>query len=144
MRLNWGHKLVIFGALFMLFIISLVTYMMRQPIELVESNYYEKGIRYQEVIDQQADADKLVKLELIPGQDAHMLITPADSVDAFKGTLYFYRPSDQASDFSVPVSCSAKQPFVFAVGNLDKGPWKAKLNWEDATGRHQLEHSFVF
>jgi hypothetical protein len=48
MKLNWGHKLVFFTILFMLFIITMVVAISRQKVDLVDTNYYEKGIQYQD------------------------------------------------------------------------------------------------
>ena len=47
MKMNWGTKLVIGMGLFMAFIITLVVFMMRSGSDdLVDKDYYQKGIEY--------------------------------------------------------------------------------------------------
>ena len=46
MKINWGHKLVFFMVVFMLFIVVLIYHISRQQVDLVDKNYYEKGITH--------------------------------------------------------------------------------------------------
>lgn len=47
---NWGTKLVIAMAAFMIMILSMVVVMIRQDVSLVEKDYYPKGQAYQEMM----------------------------------------------------------------------------------------------
>lgn len=144
MKLNWGHKLTIFTVLFMLFIIACVTYMIRQDVQLVDNDYYEKGIKYQEVIDQSKESNKLISLQLDSLNELALTITVLDtSIKQLSGDLFFYRPSDKSKDFTTSVSCKYGEPFRFPMNTLVKGPWKVTIIWEDETGRHQLMKELV-
>ena len=50
MKINWGTKLVFFALLFMTFIVVLVVRIMRTDMPMVEDDYYEKGLNYQQAI----------------------------------------------------------------------------------------------
>jgi len=140
MKLNWGHKLVFFMVCFMLFISGLIWYIMKQDVQLVETDYYEKGMKYQEVIDAEASAAKMVSMQIDSGS---LVVTIIDSTtQSLNGELKFYRPSDKSKDFSAPISCTIQQPVKFPVSNLDRGSWKVTLSWTDAKGAHQLSHDF--
>ncbi len=142
MKLNWGHKLTIFTVAFMLFIIACVTFMMKQNVDLVDADYYEKGIKYQEEIDQSKESYRLVNIDL-DSNAAMLTVTALDSsINKMEGDLFFYRPSDKSKDFSIKVGCSYNEPFKYSVSALAKGPWKVTILWEDESGKHQLLKEF--
>ena len=138
-KLNWGHKLLILTITFMLFIIACVTFMIKQNVELVESDYYEKGIKYQTVIDQSKESYKLIAMEIDSSNGKALSIAVLDSsIKTLTGDLFFYRPSDKSKDFTTAVSISFGQAFQFPLSTFDKGVWKVTLIWEDTKGKHQL------
>lgn len=48
--MNWGTKLIIGMALFMAFIIGLAVFMLNSNADpLVDKDYYEKGLKYDEL-----------------------------------------------------------------------------------------------
>lgn len=146
MKLNWGQRLFIFTGLFMVFISGLVWYMLRQDVQLVDSDYYEKGIRYQEAIDARNAADKLMMM----GMDTIDEVGPAiviRSLDSTAGTisgvLNFYRPSDKTKDFKVQVELPSGTQFSHPLNGLDAGLWRLSLEWTDTNGNHLLEQSIT-
>jgi len=141
MKLNWGHKLVIFTVLFMIFILSMVFYISTQKVELVEDNYYEEGIRYQDVIDQSVDASKMIEVTL----DANKIFSfkPLAKFDSLLCKLSFYRPSSRSKDFSVTILFNDTTTSFYDAKNLENGPWKLTLSWEDKKGKHQLEKEYL-
>ena len=51
-HLNWGNKLLIAIVIFMSFIFVLVYLSAQNQIDLVEKDYYPKGLKYQDRIDE--------------------------------------------------------------------------------------------
>ena len=51
MKWNWGTKLFIFTALFMIFMVILAVLSFRQDLHLVENDYYPKALEFQKKID---------------------------------------------------------------------------------------------
>lgn len=57
--MNWGKGLVVSMTLFILFIIGLVIYMLRDNDSLYEQNYYEKGEAYTETMIEKENASQV-------------------------------------------------------------------------------------
>ncbi|MBP9187293.1 MAG: FixH family protein [Bacteroidia bacterium] len=127
MKLNWGHKLVIFGISFMVFIIVLVYKMVNEKVDLVDENYYEKGMSYQ---------DELNKFDTVEGVKSSIDFDLAAQIITFKSTIvnltgkaYFYRAGDKKLDFSEPFTLNNKNEFTYNTANLAKGVWKITFEW---------------
>lgn len=149
MKINWGHKLLFVTILFMVFILSMVIYLSRQKVDLEEENYYEKGIKYQEVIDQSKDAGKLLKVSLNnylgKNKDTlnEIIFKPLVKFDSVKCEISFFRPSEKNKDFSFSEILSDTNSFVYLNDKIDKGSWRINVSWEDKNGKHQLEKKFT-
>ena len=141
-RLNWGHKLLIFGLMFMLFISSMVYYMYNQHVELVESDYYEKGIKYQDIIDKRIATkglDNAIKIDSVKNE----LIFETAMGGNVSGTLKFYRPSDSKMDKQIPFTLNEEGKFVYNISSLAKGPWKFTFEWNVGKQPMQVEKEFT-
>ncbi|MFA6262350.1 MAG: FixH family protein [Bacteroidia bacterium] len=143
-KLNWGYRLMIFTVIFMVFIISMVTFMLRQDIQLVDSDYYEKGIAYQKEIDESKNADKLLRIDYNGGDDASLqLESLLPGYNMIPVSIHFYRPSDKSLDFIDQVFISTGEKMHYSVSKLEKGIWKATFLWSDQSGSHRIENSFT-
>ncbi len=131
-RLNWGHKLFIFTVLFMILISSMVYYMYNQHVDLVDTDYYEKGIKYQDEIDKYKaikGLDHSIKFDSIKNE----LVFETAIGGNISGTLKFYRPSDSKMDKQIPFTLNDEGKFVYNVSTLAKGPWKFTFDWKIGT-----------
>lgn len=142
MKLNWGHKLVLFAILFMVFIFTMITFMIRQNVELVESDYYEKGIKFQ---------DKIDKLNAIKGLDHAIKFDSLKNELVFEtamggnisGVLKLYRPSDSKMDTQIPFTLNEEGRFAYNVSSLAKGPWKFTFEWIVGTQSMAVEKEII-
>ncbi|MDX5320834.1 MAG: hypothetical protein LPK48_07240, partial [Bacteroidota bacterium] len=55
MKFHFGHGVVLNAILFMGFIVYLVSQMIGQKIDLVDKDYYQQGLEYQDVIDEKSN-----------------------------------------------------------------------------------------
>src|SRR5690349_8662665 len=129
MKLNWGHKLLFFSTLFLLLIMGFVYVMIRQSVELVEQDYYEKGMKYQQVINSKKDSEKILQVKLTTNDSGQkgLSLTIIDSSLTINGEIAFYRPSDKSKDFVIPFSVTCSLPVFYPLNLIDKGVWKIKL-----------------
>ena len=58
-KLNWGTGILITIIVFMIITISTVVYLMNQDVDLVASDYYDKGIHHQAQIDRMNRTNKM-------------------------------------------------------------------------------------
>ncbi len=143
MKLNWGTKLAFFAILFMGFVMFMVFRISQTDVPLVEENYYEKGIGYQQEIDRKKDADKLIDVFVgrisMVGYDSgsRFVFLQKHSVgDTIYGNAFFYRASDAKMDFNKDFMLIDSVPAFFDVTQLQKGKWKVTLNWESNHNKH--------
>ncbi|MCU0442141.1 MAG: FixH family protein [Bacteroidia bacterium] len=126
MKLNWGHKLVFFALLFMGFVVYMVYRISTQKVDLVDQNYYERGVKYQEEINKYKAAATVapqIRFSLI---DQKLVLSVNQPV---AGLLTFYRVADAGSDFSVPFVTDSSNQFDYGTNQLQKGNWKATFEW---------------
>lgn len=128
MKLNWGHKLVFFALLFMLFVVSMVYFMINQKIELVETNYYEKGMNYQEEIDKHK-ATKGMDHQISYLANEHQIRFQTSIGGNISGKMKMYRPSDSSLDFETTFTLDNEGRFVYDVSKLTKGAWRVTFEW---------------
>lgn len=122
MKLNWGHKLTFFAGLFMLFVVFMVYRISTQKVDLVDKDYYERGVKYQNEINKYAAANAVqhnIDFDLTRQQ-----LTFKASNPLIKGTVYFYRAADASMDFEKPFALNAEGSFNYSTEALQKGIWK--------------------
>ena len=142
MKLNWGHKLVFFTSLFMLFIIIMVYKISTQKVELVDTNYYENGIRYQEEINKYS-ASKETKHVINFSLTSQELTFQTLASNSIEGNIHFYRPSNSELDFTEPFAVNRDGKHVFVTTDLKKGPWKVTYEWKSGDTLMAAEKQFV-
>lgn len=129
MKINWGTKLVFFALLFMAFIVTMVVIISKQDVPLVEEGYYEKGIRYQEVINTSSNEDSLTTLQVLPNE-VKIENSASQLVD---GKMKFYRPDDPSQDAQFEVHIEGNSSFSLPTQSLKKGKWKLEFSWKRDT-----------
>lgn len=126
MKWNWGTRLAIFALGFMIFVVTMVVIISRQDVPLVEENYYEKGLKYQQEIDNQNALDTAVKVDLVNGN----VRVSNQSAAMLEGNLKFYRPSDAAMDINTDsIRLEPGSVSLFPMTDLEKGKWKVRFTW---------------
>lgn len=128
--MNWGTKIVIGMATFMLFIIVLVAYMFKVHGNdaLVEEDYYEKGLNYnQEYVARQNTINSKAepKITINPNQ---LLIQLKDSASY---ELKLMRPSAKKEDVNLKGN-TIGQTHLILIDRLPlaKGMWTLELKWK--------------
>lgn len=127
MKINWGHKLVFFGLSFMFFVGFMVYKISTQKVDLVDDNYYEKGVRYQEEINK-FDATSGIENNITFDLN-QQLITFKSNAKGLSGKALFYRPSDVNLDFETDFTLNENGEFTYSTAQLAKGVWKVTFEW---------------
>ena len=100
MKINWGKGLIIFFVIFFAWVFFFIFFAMRQNIDLVSDDYYQKGAKYTEQIN--------INQRSAPYQDSLQLSMEANriklelcktvAVGDDSVHLYFFRSSDKTKD----------------------------------------------
>ena len=136
--MNWGSGIALFFVGFVLFMVSLVVFCMKQDdLHLVTQNYYEEEIKFQQQIDKMANAAELdYKIFTFNARNKNLeLHLPLGAV----GTLHLFRPSDARLDQKIPLFVDGDRKLTFDLGGLQPGYWKMLLSWEEGGKEFYLE-----
>jgi nitrogen fixation protein FixH len=138
--MNWGTKIILGMCTFMLFIIGMVVYMFKVHgnDDLVEEDYYEKGINYNE--------EYTAKQNLI-NDNASPKITISDNqiifqlIDSATYDLTLLRPSAKKDDLKLNgQTVSDSHLIIVDKKTLAKGTWLLNLKWT-SNGKNYLYKS---
>ena len=131
MKYNWGTGLLITIILFILAVVAFFIWSSNLDINLVEDNYYEKELAYQEKIDKIRNLksfQETVKVKLSQGRlriDLPKYFMGKKS----EGNVLFYRPSDPGKDFTVPLVINDSSFQIIDATRLDPGRYVIKIDW---------------
>lgn len=138
--MNWGVKLGIGMALFISFIVTLGVLMMRSdPDDLVDKDYYEKGIGY--------DKDYKRKIQVKQDQAEPEIIVGDSLQIIFKhpaaGRLRFIHPSDKNKDRILDLDSGTGNRAELPLTGLSKGHGKIILEWESEGKAYMYEKDIM-
>lgn len=139
MKINWGRGLVIFFIIFFAWVLFFVLFALRQNIDLVSDDYYQKGAKYTDQINinrrSAAYQDSLlisttgnqVQIGLSKG-----LASAGDSVQ-----VYFFRSSDKAKDLRLNFK-KTDSPFQIDKKLLSHGRYQVYISWNDLGEKYMV------
>jgi hypothetical protein len=128
-KINWGKGLALGMGAFMLFIIAMGVYMFRQSPDDYDHQYYEKGLAYDSVYNQEKQVvnDKAQPSLKIQGDElAINFISPVN------GSIRFERPSDPGMDKIVHLKSGDGSLITVPLNKFQPGRWKLTFDWENA------------
>lgn len=121
----WPYGIVVAFLIFCSFMIGFAVYSTNNKTELLADDYYDQGIRYQEVIDGMARMKQLKQGELLNmASDSITIALPNALIDADSGSLRFYKPDSEALDFRKELGSLQSGQWQLAKAELSPGPWQ--------------------
>lgn len=139
--MSWGTKIIIGMLSFMSFILVLMVLMLRSDTDaLVENDYYEKGLKYDETYHLKAQV-------LLDNAKPEISIAERSMTIAFqtasRGTIKFVRTSDQRQDRSLNFQTEEGNKIEIPLAALPDGQWKLIINWKSNDGKAYLNEQEV-
>jgi hypothetical protein len=126
--MNWGTKIFIALGIFMAGIVAAGVYMVSQDNDsLVETDYYEKGISYDETYDRRQNLINEraePKIELV---NDSLVIHFKHRGN--KGQILFRKPSDKDQDTQIDFQTAADS-YRLALPNISSGNCDLVLIWQ--------------
>lgn len=129
--MDWPKGIIIVFILFASGIGFLVYKTTQKQSEMVAENYYEKELRYQEVIDGKNNAGRLTALPAIRAEEGRIAIVFPAGIEpgGVSGKAYFYRPSDVKMDVTVPLVLDSVGCQYVAADRFRTGSYQVQLSW---------------
>ena len=133
MKINWGTGIVIAFVVFISFILFFVVRMNVQSKydhDLVTDTYYEEELQYQNDINKQRNALKLVQNISVKqtAEGIEIYFPETFDADRIKGKVFLYRPSNRQFDFEIPISLS-NHTLLIPDNRLLGGRWNLTVDW---------------
>jgi hypothetical protein len=130
MKFNWGTGIFTFLVMFLLAAAAFIIFAVRQDVNLVHQDYYEKGVDYTEQMNVEsrsvdyADAIKTsFNNEFLSIEIEEILAAKIDS-----GSVLLFRPSSSKKDISLTFGKAVKNINV-PKEDLMKGRYILKFYW---------------
>jgi hypothetical protein len=100
-------------------------------VDLVENNYYEKELTYQNKIDKQTNTLALVNPVQFSGKGTtlRIMFPIKETGPVTDGKVLFYKASDSRSDFSLPLTIDSAGLYACNMAGKPLGIWKAVVEW---------------
>lgn len=138
----WGKGVWLLYGGFVAFILACVAIVAMQHIDLVESDYYEKGLDYQKQIKRIELGSGEAPTVALNNDDESVLIgfNPSIIIPDFTGTILFFRPSDSRLDFEIPLKLDSSGSQKVLDNRLKSGYWRVKIAWQARQESYYSEH----
>ena len=127
--MNWGVKIVVSLATFIVFIVGSCIYMIHKNTDSLEDDdYYEKSLTYDQVYTskENLEKDKTKPVLKISNDTLYIHFTKLNN----QGKLVFKRPSDASLDVSLPFSTQGDS-FQIPISTFVKGSWNLDVDWKN-------------
>ena len=142
--MSWGYKIIIVLVIFVTGILSMVYIAMQQTNETVDANYYEREMKYQDIIDGKNNLSRLGDTVSLNNNGEMLTINfPAASVNNIdSGKVEMMRMSDSKDDRSVILTKNGGTIYNIPIVDVSKGWYKIRAEWSNSGIGYYYESSF--
>ncbi|MBE2229600.1 MAG: FixH family protein [Chitinophagaceae bacterium] len=139
--MNWGNRLLLVFIVFGAGMFYLVYRSVNTDFEMVEKDYYKQELRYQQVINDHEEANKLSSSIQFSQQEALLRMQLPEEMKnkSLTGEVYFYCAYDSKKDkrFELKTDSLAIQQFLTSV--VTPGTYTVKVKWKDGDQSYYSE-----
>jgi hypothetical protein len=140
--MNIGKWIIVAFVLFAAFIATLVTICVRQDISLVSKNYYKEELQYQARIIQENNTSSLKEKPTLSIKSNHVEVAFHEHTPE-KGELVLFCPGNEKMDRSFDLKEINTSPMSFDIANLQKGMYRARLQWT-MNGKEYYQEEIIY
>ena len=140
MKFNWGTGILIFLILFLSASAVFIVFAMKQNVNLVHKDYYEKGVDYSEQMKVDARSVQFYDAVQTHLEEESLVVNFKESLKSSidSGSVLLFRPSDSNLDFSMPFDFS-ENSLRIPKSNLIPGRYILKLNWYSKGLKYEVD-----
>lgn len=145
MKINWGTGIVIALVVMIGGMIFLVSIAVRQDYDLVDKDYYQKSVNYQQHIEEVKNTESLSeKIRIEQTADSLKLTFPALSVISdYSGNIHFYSPVEEKRDETIKLKLVGNFSQAIGLKDLKNGRYTVKINWSVGKVLYYQEEDIV-
>jgi hypothetical protein len=138
MKINWGKALILFFGLFFVWVIGFVLFALRQNVDLVSDDYYQKGAKYSDQISiNQRSGTYQDSIQISQtGNQVQVALSKSLAATADSVQVYFFRSSDKKKDIRLNLKNSGS-PLLVEKSLLSHGRYQLFVTWHNH-GEHYM------
>ena len=145
-KFNWGTSIVLAMIVMIGGFIFLVSIAVKQDYDLVDKDYYQKSITYQQHIEKVRKNDALdekIKFEL--SEESLRLTFPnLATFQEYSGEIHFYSPVEEKRDLTLKIKLDKDFIQIIDLKSLEQGRYQVKIDWNvNEIGYYQEEEITV-
>jgi len=130
-KINWGTGIVIALVVMISGMIYLVSIAVRQDYDLVDNDYYQKSVNYQQHIEEVKNTAALAeKIKFDQSADTLKITFPnMGNAQEYSGEIHFYSPVEEKRDETVKLNLNSN--FIQSIGlkSMKSGRYTIKIDW---------------
>lgn len=140
MKINWGWGLAIFISIFLVAILSFVYFATTQQVNLVERDYYPKGVTYDQQIKKQQNAKALQQTIVAEQKGTQLWVSfPEKAISQAKGTIHLSHIENYKLDQRTDIALDSLGQQQINIDKLQAGRYIIKADWESANTKYYQE-----
>ena len=141
----WPAGIIAFFVLLLCGMATVVAIAVTHRESMVNDNYYEQELKFQNQIDSVARAQKAgARLQLNAPAGRFLVVVPAPQLaEKLSGSIEFYRPSAAELDREYPLAPGADGTQSLDDSQLAAGPWQVRVKWSAGGQDYFLEQKIT-
>ena len=130
---------------FIIVMMGMVYYATLQSNEMFDDNYYEKELKYQELIDASSRLKAVSKVPVISQNKESLIITLPENVFAQikDGTIELLNTNDHKGDLLRDLKPDSSGIQLISKSSLKRGQYKVRVKWLNDTTLYYTEHNIL-
>lgn len=144
MKFNWGTGILIVLILFVMAAAAFIVFAMKQDVNLVHKDYYEKGVDYTDQMNVITRSEPL-KEKITIQQNSNGLQISIDSLLATtvdSGKVFLYRPSGSNRDLEILLNKPVEN-IIIPAEKLIGGRYILKTQWYSGGLRFEIDQPVI-
>ena len=143
--MNWGHKLTVVIGIFILAMLSMVYLAFQQTNDMVDTNYYDKELKYQLKIDAAQNLNAASTEVLVTQFEKNVkILLPKNLTKNFaNGKLEFLKSDDKKRDLNLSFQPDTAGQFIIDGKRFVRGLYKVRLQWESEDKSYYREQDLM-
>ncbi len=143
MKFNWGTGIFISIITFVTAGIVFLFFAFSFDVNLVQEEYYKKGVDYQTEIDAiQRSRNYTDSVQFVQKDEKVFVIFGKNFNNIDSGLVHFYRPSDRFQDVKIFLKENNKLIFV-EKESLQQGRYKVDITWYKKGLKYYIENQLI-
>jgi hypothetical protein len=144
-KFNWGTGIVLAFLIMISGMIYMVSIALRQDFDLVDDDYYQKSITYQQHIEKEKNNNALAEKIKIDQSTGSLSLTFPNlaGIQEYSGEIHFYSPVEKRRDLTVKVNPDSKYNQIIDLKDLERGRYQVKIDWKAGNTSYYQEEEIV-